>query len=232
MSDDTKVYEFKDVYTPVGVVLLSAIEREDQKYGGYKIWLGFTEDEQEVFRAECVEFFKQHPKTSDKKRLRMPFLPSDKWQSDDEYAGLYLLKSSKTAFAPAVFDAAGEPIFHPGDADGEGKVGSQRDVPRIARGTTARAMLRLSAVEERNDDGQPNGNWKPIARLKAVQIVDLVEWKPTGGGARFGAVKGSFVRGGAGADDEEEQGPDAGVSMPAVAGAGKPTAAPNDPTSF
>lgn len=233
MSDDKKAREYHQVITPLGVILLSAIDREDQKYGGYKVWLGLDEEGVKELREECLSFFRQHPKLAGQKRIPLKFLEHS-WHGEDEdgnadqWAGMKVLKTSKTSFAPAVFDADGEPIYHPGRGDAaEGKVGTQRDIPRIARGTTAHVLLSLGVAEERDAEGSPNGVYKPVARLKGVQIVDLVEWVPSGGGVQFGKAGGSFRRGAAEADGPE----DAAATMPAATR--RPQAvASDDPTSF
>ena len=84
------------ITTPVGTAVLPFLHKEDDKYGGYKVWLRVDKKTAEVFKAKLLDTVKDHPFKT--KNVKLPI------EADKKADGYYLITTSSN-YKPMVFDS-------------------------------------------------------------------------------------------------------------------------------
>lgn len=176
----------KQLTTPIGKALYPKLVTPDTKFnaaGVYSVTLVLQKEDYEALEAQLKPWlnseYERLLKESGKKELRRAHNTPLRINDDGEYVLLAKQVASKEHptrglmnFNVGLFDSQGRKIHNP---------------PNIGSGTTMKLGVEPSAWYV------PSQGFGYSLRLKAAQIIDLVEYSAGGGGFAFDAEDGSFV---------------------------------------
>lgn len=117
------------ITTPVGTAVLPFLLKEDQKYGGYKVWLRVDKKTAEVFKAKLLDAVKDYPFKT--KNVKLPIT------ADSKVDGMYLINTS-SKYKPLVFDS---------------KNHSLPDSFEVGGGSELRVVAEVYPWEVKNEEG-------------------------------------------------------------------------------
>lgn len=119
----------KFITTPIGTAVFPHLQKEDQKYGGYKVALRVDKKTAEVFKAKLLEAVKEH--TFKSKDIKIPI------EADEKAEGYFLIKAS-TKYKPMLFDSKNHSIS---------------DDMKVGPGSEIRVMAEVYPYEIRKEEG-------------------------------------------------------------------------------
>jgi hypothetical protein len=176
----------KQLTTPIGKALYPKLVTPDTKFnaaGVYSVTLVLTKEDYETLEAQIKPWlnseYERLLKESGRKELHRTKNTPLRITDDGEY--VLLAKQTATKEHPTrgllkfdivLYDSQGRKINNP---------------PNIGSGTTMKLGVQPSAWFV------PSQGFGYTLRLKAAQIIDLVEYNSGGGGFAFDAEDGSFV---------------------------------------
>ena len=132
------------IQTSIGTLGYSSIDKEDPKFGGYKVVIALDNKDGERIKKQIGEFIDDNFAPKDRKSLSLPYTDED---------GITVVRM-RSKYAPKVFDA-------------NGKLIPAEDVPRIFKGSKCRARGKLGHFK-----GTGSGSGVKIY-LGAVQVIEL-----------------------------------------------------------